>query len=41
MLLYMDHVSGANLHARIVGARGQVLEAMRTMHLDTVLNVVS
>ncbi len=40
MLLYMDHVSGANLHARIVGARGQVLDALRTMHLDKVLNVV-
>ena len=41
MLLYMDHVSGANLHARIVGAHGQVLEAIRTMHLDKVLNIVA
>ena len=40
MLLYMDHVSGADLHARIIGARGQVLESIRTMHLDKVLNVV-
>ena len=41
MLLYMDHVSGENLHARIVGVRGQVLDAIRTMHLDNVLDVVT
>ena len=40
MLLYMDHVSGENLHARIVGARARVLDAIRTMHLDKVLDVV-
>ena len=40
MLLYMDHVSGEHLHARIVGARARVLDAIRTMHLDKVLDVV-
>ena len=39
MLLYIDHVSGSDVAVRIVGVRGQVLDAVRKIHLDKVLNI--
>lgn len=39
MLLYIDHVSGTDVDVRIVGVRGQVLDAVRKIHLDKVLNI--
>ncbi len=41
MLLYIDHVSGTDVAVRIVGVRGQVLDAVRKIHLDKVLNIVA
>ena len=39
MLLYMDHVTGTECEMQVVGVRGQVMDAIRKIHLHQILNV--